>query len=163
MSLADVEHEQFKPTDHGGFDVIDITVFDTALQKLEQDVNLHLLSSKRQELILIEFARNNYLRAFQQFSQKFLYDAFFLYLNVDQEVCKKRIRERIANPNTEHDFYVSEYIFSTYYYEDDGRFMSQILVNEHGVEKESVKVIDNNGFLSNSIAEIYQFVDTICG
>ncbi len=47
--------------------------------------------------------------------------------------------------------------------EDDGRFIPQILANDHGIEAQRVKVIDNNGSLSDSIAQVYQFVDTMCG
>ena len=82
----------------GGFDVLDLTAFDNALKKLEQVINRHLSSAKQIEIILIEFARNDYQRAFQQFSAEFLQDAYFLYLDADIETCKRRIRERITNP-----------------------------------------------------------------
>jgi adenylate kinase family enzyme len=163
MFLADTEHIKFEPTEHEGFDVIDITMVDIALQKLEQWVDQICLSAKQEEIVLIEFARNDYRRAFQQFSVKFLYDAYFLYLDTDLKICKERIIGRIVNPGTEDDFYVSENIFSTYYNEDDGRSIPQILENDHVVGKERVIVIDNNGSLSDSIAQVYQFVDTMCG
>jgi adenylate kinase family enzyme len=162
MFLADIGRRQFKPTDHGGFDVIDFSVFDIALKKLEFIVKIHLLLAKQEEIVLIEFARNDYKRAFQQFSDTFLFDAYFLHLNVDLETCKKRIRERIANPNTQDDFYVSEYIFSTYYNKDDGSIL-QILASDHGIDEQRVKIIDNNGTLSDSLAHIKRFVDTMCG
>lgn len=170
MFLTDTEGKLFRPTDHGGFDVLDLNTFDialqvldTALQILEQEIIHHFLSAKQEEIVLIEFARNDYQRAFRQFSEIFLQDAYFLHLDVDLEICKKRIRERIAHPSTQDDFYVSEYIFNSYYNEDDGRNIPQILANDHGVEIERVKVIDNNGSLSDSIAQVYQFVDTMCG
>jgi adenylate kinase family enzyme len=163
MFLADSDHIQFKPADHGGFDVLGVTVFDTALQRLEQEVNQHLLSAKQEEIVLIEFARNDYLRAFQQFSDTFLNDAHFLHLDVETKTCKSRIRERTANPNTTDDFYVSEYIFNTYYNKDDGQEIPQILERNYRIDKQKVARIDNNGSLLDSIAQINQFVDTICG
>jgi adenylate kinase family enzyme len=163
MYLADRGHKQFRPSDHDGFDVLDTRVYDTALQSLEQKVNQYLLSVGQEGIILIEFARNDYQRAFQQFSASFLQDAYFLYLDVEIDVCKRRVQKRIANRSSGDDFYVSEYIFNSYYFEDDGRAIQQILANDHGIEKERVIVIDNNGSLADSIAQVYQFVDSMCG
>ena len=162
MFLADSEYKQFKPTDHGGFDVLDFIVFDIALQRLEREINQHLLSAEQEEIVLIEFARNDYLRAFQQFSDTFLQDAYFLHLDVETEICKKRIRERIAHPSNQDDFFVSEYIFSTYYERDNGQDIPRILEEDYGINKQKVEVIENNGSLSDSIARINRFVDTIC-
>jgi adenylate kinase family enzyme len=147
MFLADIEQKQFRQTEHGGFDVTDIKAFDTALKKLELIIKIHLLNAKQEELVLIEFARNNYRWAFQQFSDTFLQDAYFLYLDVETDICKRRIQERIENPSSE----------------DDGRFIAQILADEHNVEKERVTIIDNNGSLSESLVQVYKFVDTMCG
>jgi adenylate kinase family enzyme len=163
MFLADSEHKQFQPTDHGGFDVLDLIVFDIALQVLEQAINQHLLSPKQEEIVLIEFSRNDYLRAFQQFSDTFLWDAHFLYLDVDTEICKRRIQERTAHPSTKDDFFVSEYIFNTYYNKDDGQEIPQILEINYGIDKLKVKAIDNISSLDDIVEEINEFIDTICG
>jgi adenylate kinase family enzyme len=163
MFLADSEGKLFQPTDHGGFDILDLNALDTALQVLEQAINQHLLSPKQEEIVLIEFSRNDYLRAFQQFSDTFLQDAHFLHLDVETETCKSRIRERTANPSTKDDFFVSEYIFNTYYYKDDGQEIPQILERNYRIDQQKVARIDNNGSLLDSVAQINQFVDTICG
>jgi adenylate kinase family enzyme len=163
MFHADTKGKQFKPAEHGGFDVIDLEAFNTALKRLELEVKEHSISAKPKKLIVIEFSRNDYLRAFRQFSETFLRDAHFLYLDVETDIRKTRIHERIANPSSEDDFYVSEYIFTTYYGEDDGRSLPQILERNYGIDKKRVKVIDNNGSLSDSIALVNQFVDTVCG
>ena len=76
---------------------------------------------------------------------KFLLDAYFLYLNVDLEICKNRVRERITHPSTDDDFYVSEYIFKSYYYGDDGRSIRQMLTEVYGIDVQRVIIIDNNG------------------
>lgn len=163
MFYTDTEGKLFRPTDYGGFDILDLNAFDTALQRLEQAINQHLSSTKQEEIVLIEFARNDYQVAFQQFSAKLLQDAYFLYLDANIETCKRRIRERITYPSTEDDFFVSEYIFSVYYHEDNGKFIPQILERDYGIDKQRVEVIENNGSLSVSIAQINQFVDTLCG
>jgi adenylate kinase family enzyme len=158
MFLADSEPKQFRPTDHGGFDVLDFMVFDIALRRLEQEINQHLLSAKQEEIVLIEFSRNDYLRAFQQFSDTFLRDSYFMYLMADVENCKNRIRERITHPITKDDFFVSENIFNTYYNEDDGQEIPQILVRNYSIDKQRIKVIKNNGSFDDIVEEINEFV-----
>lgn len=161
MFHDDTNGKQFKPAPHGGFDVIDFTVIDTALQRLEQQVNQSLPSAKQQEVILIEFARNNYQKAFQQFNQDFLQDAYFLYLDAEKETCKQRIWNRVNNPVFEDDYNVSEYIFEKYYHEDDGKDLPDFLEKEHEIDKQRVRIIDNNCSLEEASKEIAPFIDTI--
>jgi adenylate kinase family enzyme len=158
---------QFKSTAYGGFDILDFTVLDTALGELEQKVRAHITSAKLEEIVLIEFSRNDYEKALQQFSQEFLQDAYFLYLSVDLEICKRRIRERVAKPNTVDDFFVSEYIFDAYYNGDNGKDLPQILKRNYGIDRLKTRVINNSGSqedfstLINEFVEIKQFVDTV--
>ncbi len=161
MFNIDIEGKQFKPASHGGFDVIDFTVINTALWRLEQAVNQHLSSVKQQEIVLIEFARNNYLRAFRQFSNAFLQDAYYLYLDAGIETCKQRIWNRVNNPVFEDDYNVSEYIFEKYYHEDDGKDLPDFLERYHQFGKQRVRIIDNNCSLEAASKKIDQFIDTI--
>jgi len=168
MFHTDSEGKLFRPTDHGGFDILDLNAFDmalqvldTALQVLEQEVNQQLLSAKQEKIVLVEFSRNDYLRAFQQFSDTFLRDAHFLHLDVDKETCKRRIFERVANPSSEDDFYVSDYIFQHYYNGDDGQEIPQILERNYRIDKQRIKVIKNNGSFDDIVEEINEFVDRI--
>jgi adenylate kinase family enzyme len=162
MFMADTQG-QFKPADaeYGGFDVLDLAVFDTALRKLEQKVKAHISTAHLEEIILIEFSRNDYEKAFQQFSREFLQDAYFLYLRVDLEICKRRIRERIAKPNTVDDHFVSEYIFEAYYNEDNGQSIPQILKGKYKIGEYRVKIIDNGGSQAESSALFNQFIDVV--
>ena len=163
MYLADIEHKQFKLADHGAFDVTDFTVFDKALNELEQEIIQGLLSVKQEEVVLIEFARNDYKWAFQQFSDQFLFDAYFLYLQVDLEICKHRIRERITHPSTDDDFFVSDHIFNAYYNKDDDQSIQQVLTEDFGINIQRVMIIENNGSLSAMLNRVYKFVDIMCG
>ncbi len=161
MFHDDVEHKQFRPAAKGGFDVLDFTAFDTALKLLERTTKQYILTSKSEEIILIEFARNNYQSAFHQFSQEFLQDAYFLYLKVDVEICKRRICERINYPITPDDHYVSEYIFGTYYFRDDGQDISNILEKDYKIEKDRVLVIDNNSSMEEALSQIGGFIGSV--
>lgn len=161
MFLADNECKQFKPVDLGGFDVLDHTVFDTALKVLEQEVNQYFISAKSDEIILIEFARNDYEKAFHLFSQAFLEDAYFLYLDTEIDMCRQRILNRIANPRCDDDYYVSEYIFDAYYYGDNGQCLSYILERDYTIDKQWVLIIDNNCSLEGASKSINSFIDLI--
>ncbi len=61
MFLEDTQGK-FKPADaeYGGFDVLDLAVFDTALKKLERKVRAHISTAPLEDVILIEFSRNDY-------------------------------------------------------------------------------------------------------
>lgn len=161
MFLADNECKQFKPADLGGFDVLDHTAFDTALKVLEQDVNQYFVSAKSDEIILVEFARNDYQKAFHLFSQVFLEDAYFLYLDAEIDICRQRILNRITNPGCDDDYYVSEYIFDAYYHGDNGQCLSYILEREYKINKQLVLVIDNNCSLEATSKSINSFIDLI--
>lgn len=161
MFHNDTEGKQFKSADHDGFDVLDLTVFDSALKKLEQEVNRYFFSAKSDELILIEFARNDYEKALHLFSQAFLEDTYFLYLDAEIDTCKQRIHDRIANPTCDDDYYVSEYIFDAYYHRDDGQYLTHILGRDYNFDRQRVLVIDNNCSLEVASKRINSFIDYI--
>jgi len=152
---------QFSSTGFGGFDVLDLDVYDNALKQLEQEVNQMSSSAKSEELILIEFSRNNYWQAFHQFSKEFLVDAYFLYLSVDIETCRKRICERTLHPTTSEDHYVSDFAFRTYYLEDDGADIPQILEEDYGIARQRSLIIENIGLLQEVTPSIKTFVDLV--
>jgi AAA domain len=165
--LDDMFHQdtadRFKPADSGGFDVLDLKVFDKALQALEQEVNMYIDSLKPEEkkLVIVEFSRNDYKHAFQQFNKSFLKDAFFIYLGTELEKCKQRIRQRVAKPQFEEDHPVSEYIFKAYYYADDGSSLDDILTKEYRVDKWRMFTIDNNRSLELVCKSIEPFIHSI--
>jgi adenylate kinase family enzyme len=161
MFYDDAKREQFRPAKHGGFDIIDLTVFDTALQRLEKVTKQYILPTIPEGIILIEFARNDYQKAFQQFNQDFLQDAYFLYIDAEIETCKWRIRDRVNNPAFEDDYNVSDYIFEKYYHKDDGRDLPDFLEMEHRIGKQRVSIIDNNCSLEAASKEIAPFIDAI--
>lgn len=161
MCCNDTESKQFRPLCHNAFDIIDLKVFDIALIRLEQQVNSYIPSAKSDEIILIEFARNDYQKAFGQFSYEFLQDAYYLYLDTEIDSCKKRIRDRITNRTCDDDYYVSDYIFEAYYHGDNGQCLSYILKREYKINKQRILVIDNNCSLEEASRQIAPFIDRI--
>ena len=164
MFQKDLAGKRFKSADPSGFDVLDLEVFDEALQILERKVNAYIdsLISEGKKLILIEFSRNNYYHAFQQFNASFLKDAYILYLDTDLLECKQRICNRSNNPKNPNDDYpVSEYIFEEYYHADDWISITGILAKDFGVEAKRVWTFCNNNSFEMTYMEIEPFIEHI--
>ena len=159
MFRADSEHKQFRPTEHGGFDVIDISVFDDALQVAREKVE-ELMSIASDQLVVIEFSRNDYRKAFGRFGPDLLLDAYFLYLEVDEKTCQNRLKARITNPPTLDNHFVSEYILEAYY-KDTLPYLPSGLKADFGIGELRILVIDNNGDIADLLTQIEEFVATI--
>jgi adenylate kinase family enzyme len=158
MFLADTQQIKFRATEHNGFDAIDLTVMDIALQKVEAEVHTCLPSV---DLVTIEFARNDYREALQQFAPSFLRDAYFLFLDADIETCLQRVHERVMCSNSIDDHpSFSDAIFRCYYQKENGAYMAACLRKEFSLQKQ-VKVINNTGSLDDFIHCIEQFADEI--
>lgn len=162
MSDYDTDR-QFKPAKFGGFDVLNLIVFDIALKRLEEMVNftIDVEDLVRAEMFLVEFSRNDYQKAFRQFKQAFFQDAYFIHLDTNVEICKQRVNDRVAHPAYEDDYPVSEYIFERYYYADDGSSIADILAKEYGIDKWRVLTIDNNRSLELVSRSIEPFIYSI--
>ena len=157
MFHQDLEGRRFKLAHPSGFDVLDLKVFDEALQTLEREVNAYIDSpiSEGEKLVLIEFSRNDYYHAFRQFNESFLKGAYFLYLDTELEKCKQRIYNRSFNPiNPKDDYPVSEYIFEKYYHADDWTSIIGILAKDFGVDIKRVWTFCNNNSFEMACMEI---------
>ena len=157
-----------RPAGRDGFDVLDPSMCDNALRtveyeatRAEQTINNHVQAVFKPMLILIEFARDDYGRALQQFTPNFLQGAYFLFLDAGIEICKTRVRERVAHPRTKDDHEVSDYIFDSYYNKDSAHILSSNDIGDHGTEQQRVKVLDNNGAFDDIRDEVESFVDAI--
>ena len=164
MFHQDLEGRRFKLAHPSGFDVLDLKVFDEALQTLEREVNAYIDSpiSEGEKLVLIEFSRNDYYHAFRQFNESFLKGAYFLYLDTELEKCKQRIYNRSFNPiNPKDDYPVSEYIFEKYYHADDWTSIIGILAKDFGVDIKRVWTFCNNNSFEMACMEIEPFIEHI--
>lgn len=144
----------FQAAEPEGFDVVDIIAFDLALRRLEELIKTYQKQAP-QEFIIIEFSRNDYMRALKQFSPAFLEDACFLYLGTSVEKCQQRIAERaITKDYPADDYPVSEYIFDRYYHSDDGDELLPFLEDKLGIDERRVLIYENEG----TPEELYQAV-----
>jgi dephospho-CoA kinase len=159
MFQADGGKEKFWTREHGGFDVRDLSVFNTALKELEEKIRLHLPLEKRHTLS-IEFARADYHQALKLFSPELLQDAYFLYIESDVETCIQRIRKRVAHPLSADDFFVSEDILRGYYGEESRAYVASGLQRDFGIAKQ-IEIIDNMGSQREFLENVRRFAEQI--
>ncbi len=141
MAQADTNYQYFYPTKYAnGFDVHNFSVMNIALKRLQEKANEYI---RRVELIIIEFARNDYQEALKQFSSPFIEDAFFLFLDSDTATCKSRIYERTAHPKSSDDYYVSDDIVEVHYGKDNREYIIKNFRHEYHVPVERLWILDN--------------------
>lgn len=156
---ADTDHRKFRPTEHDGFDVIDISVCDDALQMAREKVK-GLISNTIDQLVVIEFSRNDYRKALDHFGVDLLQNSYFLFLEVDEAICRNRLKARITDPPTPDNHFVSEFILESYY-KDTLPYRPLDLKADFGIDEQNILVIDNNGDIEDLHAKIELFVATI--
>lgn len=159
MFLDDIAHKQFKPTNYGGFDVLDFGVLDKALMQLEKNVRA-MQKPEKAEIIVIEFARNDYRTAFKVFSPDFLRDAYVFFAETELDQCIQRIRLRVTNPPRPGYHFVSEQIMRTYYSEDNWEYVAYQLKKEYSIYKEVV-AYHNTGSREELFNKVSDFAEDI--
>jgi hypothetical protein len=162
---ANNEEKRFRSTQYlgyDGFDVLDLDVFDEALQKLHHNIlRRKKLADDGTELLIIEFSRDDYCEALSFFTSLRLHDAHFLFINSSIPICKARIKARADHPRTLDDRYVSDYIFEAYYQRDHQQYITEVALqlNQHfGVPIEHIQVIHNGPEIS--VQQFYQAVES---
>ncbi|MGZ3617526.1 MAG: hypothetical protein ACXWOL_12085, partial [Ktedonobacteraceae bacterium] len=97
------------------FDVRDFSVLDDVLKELEKKIKFRYSDARNEQLIVIEFARDDYGEALKLFSPGFLKDAYFLFINSDINRCIQRVHSRVAHSTSVDDHFVSDDIICSYY------------------------------------------------
>jgi hypothetical protein len=88
---TDVGYKRHRPAPGGGVKVTDDTVWDHLAKGLN-DQALKLQFPDR--LLFIEFSRDNYIRAFKNFSSKLLKNSLIVYVDAPFDVCWERNARR---------------------------------------------------------------------
>jgi adenylate kinase family enzyme len=146
MFVEDTAQKHFYATEYNGFYVKDSSIYDVALKKLEkmvEDCNF-----AENEFVIVEFARSDYLRALNNFSQSFLQGAYFLFLDVNVDLGMKRVKDRVKHPIYSDDHFVSKYTFEFYRQKDNFKYLSSVsqhLTNRYGIKPCKIKIVDNKG------------------
>lgn len=164
---ADEDGRRFSAIEYDGFDVHDHNVFDEALKELERRVvEREKVSCEKNQLIIIEFARDDYCRALGLLSPLFLRNASFLFVDADIPTCIQRIKERVAHRRTRDDHFVSKYIFEAYYQKDNGQYLASTATNLKScceIDEERIQVISNtrNNSEQKFLSKVKPFVTSI--
>ncbi len=159
MFLNDSQHEQFRPADRGGFDVLDFSVLDSALRQMEREVE-DVLEREPIDLVCIEFARSDYRVALNVFSPLFLRDAYIFFIDSDLEYCIRRVQERVTDPPLPDHHFVSEYVMRTYYGNDNWEYMVE-QCGQNDTSCKEVAAVRNDGLLSVLLDDASSFVEKI--
>jgi adenylate kinase family enzyme len=155
---ADIHHQQFQPSSYGGFDVTDFSVLDTVLKAVEHEAEHYQAHDK--QFLLLEFARNDYHQALQQFKPEFLQDSYFLFFTTDIDTCIHRVYQRSCHPTFNDDHFISEEMIRTYYHEDYP-LQPYRLCHEHGINERRIRIIDNSGSRTAFYQQIKAFTEAL--
>lgn len=162
MCRKDTKSQQFQVVKHKGFFVKDCFVYDIALQQLVEQVQEKC--SKDNELIIIEFARSNYVDAFSLISDDFLKNSSFLFLNVAIPTCWERICQRTLSPQFGDDHFVPKDVFKRYTDKDNEHYLAQVnsyLVEKRRITSSNIKIVVNNASWERNAGYVYQAVDEL--
>lgn len=111
----DVEFKRHIRKD-GGFQVTDWTIVDDVLKEMDT-----IIRKKEQpgKIIMVEFARDNYLKALENFSEYVRDNSVLLYIWAPLETCINSNRDRFKNSKNLDDHIVPEALMNSYYRTDD--------------------------------------------
>jgi nucleoside-triphosphatase THEP1 len=158
LGLNGSKQKQFSAREYDGFDVNDFRVLDISLKQLEKRVRENI--SDKEELIIIEFARQDYCKALSLFSSSFLRDAYFLFINADTKICIQRVKNRVTDPPTPDNHFVSENILTEYYKK---QIIPSIIRMNNGdpIDESKIKVINSRGTLQDFNMRVEKFITYI--
>lgn len=171
--MCDDEDARLRPTEDRGFNVIDHSAFNDALKRLNAEVLKEYEDSGcTKRLTTIEFSRNNYSLALEEFFSEFLRNlyknTYFLFIETDISVCKERIQKRISKPlrdRSSDDHPVSEFIFQKYYKRDEQNYRDSVvkrLQESFHFPDSHIQVIQNSTLEERDFQErIEMFVESI--
>jgi hypothetical protein len=146
MFLAEKGPDQkFRPTEHGGFDVLNFSVLDDALVTVQKRAKAKLAESDR-AFVTIEFARNDYNQAWPIFDPAFLWGAYFLFIDANHDICKARIHRRIhEDPTNLDNHFVSDLILDEYYNKQSYNVSAnKDFLIASGIDPARIQTIHNN-------------------
>lgn len=163
MFKSDTTRRNFFPTEHGGFYVKNPSIYDNAIMQLEQDIESHDYADN--VLVLVEFARSNYISALDNFNTSFLQDSSFLFLDVDIHTGMKRVKDRVKHPQSVDDHFVGTLTFEYYHQKDNAKYLSSVrqrLLRHYGISSDKIIIHDNRGAQRDFWSPVNKLVDAAC-
>ncbi len=167
MFTHDVEQRRFRPVEHGGFEIVDFSVLDEALLHLKKQIMLHTFFTTRKEILIVEFARDDYGRAFEILGAEFLSDTNILFIDADVDICIERIHQRIFPVLAPDKHFISDSVLKGYYGKDNSTYMrllAEIGTYNKLIEESTrgvIQYIENIGSLRYFYTNVDHFYDEV--
>ncbi|GAC1518476.1 MAG: hypothetical protein NVS3B14_20820 [Ktedonobacteraceae bacterium] len=128
---------RFHATEHDGFEVLDLSVYVTAIRSLAQQIQSYQPAHER-TLVTIEFTCNNYRDVLCFFDEALLHKAYFFFITADLKTCLDRVTTRTLHPTTQDDYFVPDSVLLQHY---PSPYMPPY------ISKEKARLIPNMGTL----------------
>ncbi|MCK4761700.1 MAG: hypothetical protein KAW12_05825 [Candidatus Aminicenantes bacterium] len=144
MCEADLNNERFIPQDRGGFLVKDPTVLTDVLENISSDC---LSSTDVHITWIIEFARDQYTKAFASFDKKVLDKAVVVHATCGKELMYKRLEERSNLGGAS----VSREVIEKFYSKDDAAVVCTKIRMPYIEVDNNAPLNDLNGKVENII------------
>jgi adenylate kinase family enzyme len=155
-----IYEDKFRKSEHGGFQVLDPAIYDMALKQLEKEVEKEESCAADDEILTIEFARNNYRDAFHKFSASFLENSYFFFLNSSIDTCIDRIHNRITYPHVSDCHFVPDEVVRAYDGSENWPYITQEFIKDFNIRKE-IALYRNIGSIDDLYAQVDRFAETI--
>ena len=161
---ADMEGCRFRPSHHGGFDILEADVYDEALSFMIYEIRKYESeASQPPDLIVVDFARADYRSAFEILGESLIQNSHFLLLEAEIKTCNQRIEERVRTGTSLDDHFTSDFVLAMYNQQNYLASVITMLVDDYHVDKQRIREIDNTS--GNSKQDLYQqmseFVHTL--
>ncbi len=85
--VNDRKYKRCRPTEDGGYKVIDPKVWDDILKEVNRDIKK---LDKEGRMIFIEFSRSSYIHSLKNFARKVLAKSLIVYIDCSFETCWRR-------------------------------------------------------------------------
>lgn len=150
-----IEASKFEESEHDGFNVLDKTIYNTALENLKRSLLHYSYERMGNYVFLIEFARCDYLQSFKLLGPNLLMDSYFLFINADVDACLPRINARVINPSSIDDHFVSGFVLECYRQQCQEQYLRNTYsyLEEQGVARSRITIIDNSA--KRSLRDFY--------
>ncbi len=144
MSKEPEHQAKFRSNKRVGFDILDPSAYDIALERLLEQIK-YLQSSKEYDVIFIEFARRTYKEPFDKLSEVLRNKDYILFVEASLEICMERIDRRTTGYCGEDRHYISDEIMTSYFSVDNWPYMNDDFAKQLGLPLNHLKAICNEG------------------
>lgn len=160
MSKEPEYQAKFRPNAREGFDVLDFSVLDIALERLFAKIS-GLEKSNKYDIIFIEFARKTYKDSFEKLRTRLRNKYYILFVEAKLETCIERIDTRTAKFRGEDQHYISDEIMTSYFSVDNLPYMNDRFAKQLGLPPSGLMAICNESSVEKLEEETKYYANTI--